>query len=66
MNGMPDRVLAADQPAPVTVHNENGPSSFVIVADKASNSIPRALGRLGVPEIGAISPGTSASAWTWA
>jgi hypothetical protein len=62
MNGMPDRVLAADQPAPVTVHNQNGPSPFLIVADHAGNLLPRALGRLGVPEIGAISPGTSASA----
>ena len=50
MNEMPDSLLAADEPAPVTVHNENGRSPFLIVADHAGNSMPRALGRLGVPE----------------
>jgi predicted N-formylglutamate amidohydrolase len=50
MNEMPDRLLAADEPAPVSVHNENGLSPFLIVADHAGNSIPRALGRLGVSE----------------
>jgi predicted N-formylglutamate amidohydrolase len=50
MNEMPESLLAADEPAPVTVHNENGPSPFLIVADHAGNSMPRALGRLGVPE----------------
>jgi predicted N-formylglutamate amidohydrolase len=50
MNEMPDSLLAADEPAPVTVHNENGSSPFLIVADHAGNSIPRALGRLGVSE----------------
>jgi predicted N-formylglutamate amidohydrolase len=47
---MSDYLLAADEPAPVTVHNENGPSPFLIVADHAGNSMPRALGRLGVSE----------------
>src|SRR5438132_4383074 len=50
MNDILDRLLAADEPAPVSVHNENGPSPFVIVADHAGNSMPRALGRLGVSE----------------
>jgi predicted N-formylglutamate amidohydrolase len=50
MNEMPESLLAADEPAPVTVHNENGRSPFLIVADHAGNSIPRALRRLGVPE----------------
>jgi predicted N-formylglutamate amidohydrolase len=50
MNEMPDRLLAADEPAPVSVHNENGLSPFLIVADHAGNAIPRALGRLGVSE----------------
>ena len=45
-----DTLLAVDEPAPVTVHNENGASPFLIVADHAGNSMPRALGRLGVPE----------------
>ena len=43
--------ITVDEPAPVTVHNENGLSPFLIVADHAGNSIPRALGRLGVSEI---------------
>ena len=47
---MPDSLLAADEPAPVTVHNENGSSPFLIVADHAGNSMPRALHRLGVLE----------------
>jgi predicted N-formylglutamate amidohydrolase len=47
---MPDRLLTADQTAPVTVRNENGRSPFLIVADHAGNSLPRALDRLGVPE----------------
>jgi predicted N-formylglutamate amidohydrolase len=50
MNEMPDSLLAADEPAPVTVHNENGRSRFLIVADHAGNSMPRALCQLGVPE----------------
>src|SRR5216683_4875024 len=50
MNDIPDSLLAADEPAPVTVHNDNGRSPFLIVADHAGNIMPRALGRLGVPE----------------
>src|ERR1700686_3393312 len=50
MNETPDKLLAAGEPAPVTVHNENGRSPFVIVADHAGNFVPRALGRLGIPE----------------
>jgi predicted N-formylglutamate amidohydrolase len=50
MNEMPDRLLAADEPAPVTVHNENGASPFLIVADHGGNVIPRALRGLGVSE----------------
>ena len=50
MNEATDSLLAADEPAPVTVHNENGLSPFLIVADHAGNSMPRALGRLGVPD----------------
>jgi predicted N-formylglutamate amidohydrolase len=47
---MPDRLLAADERAPVTVHNENGRSPFLIVADHAGNAVPHALGQLGVAE----------------
>jgi predicted N-formylglutamate amidohydrolase len=50
MDKMPDRLLAADDPEPVTVCNENGGSPFVIVADHAGNSLPRALGGLGISE----------------
>jgi predicted N-formylglutamate amidohydrolase len=50
MNEMPDSLLAADEPAPVTVYNENGRSPFLIIADHAGNSIPRALRWLGVSE----------------
>jgi predicted N-formylglutamate amidohydrolase len=50
MNEMPDSLLAADEPAPVTVHNENGASPFLIVADHGGNVIPRALRGLGVSE----------------
>jgi len=50
MNATSESLLAADEPAPVTVHNENGLSPFLIVVDHASNSIPRALAGLGVPE----------------
>jgi predicted N-formylglutamate amidohydrolase len=50
MNEMPESLLAPDEPAPVTVYNENGRSPFLIVADHAGNSMPRALRRLGVPE----------------
>src|SRR5258708_12195957 len=50
MNEMPDSLLAADEAAPVTVYNENGRSPFLIVADHAGNSMPRALRQLGAPE----------------
>jgi predicted N-formylglutamate amidohydrolase len=50
MNALPEKLLAADEPAPVSVHNANGQSPFLLVADHAGNLIPRALGRLGVAE----------------
>ena len=50
MNQTPDSLLAADEAAPVTVHNENGLSPFLIVADHAGKFMPRALDRLGLPE----------------
>ena len=43
-------MLTAEEIAPVTVYNERGSSPFLIVSDHAGNSIPRCLGRLGVPE----------------
>ena len=50
MSAHPNKLLAADEPAPVSVHNVNGPSPFLLVADHAGNLIPRALGRLGLVE----------------
>ena len=50
MNVLPKKLLAADEPAPVSVYNEGGKSPFLLVADHAGNLIPRALGRLGVAE----------------
>src|SRR6202051_1148427 len=43
-----DKLMTADEPAPVSVHNADGKSVFLLVADHAGNAIPRALGRLGV------------------
>lgn len=43
-------MLTAEEIAPVTVYNERGSSPFLIVSDHAGNSVPRCLGRLGVPE----------------
>ncbi len=48
MNAAIPTLLAADEPAPVSVHNAGGKSPFVLVADHAGNRIPRALGRLGL------------------
>jgi len=50
MNVMPKKLLAADEPLPVSVHKAEGKSPFLLVADHAGNLIPRALGRLGVAE----------------
>jgi len=43
-------LLAADEPVPVTVHNENGLSPFLIFADHGGNVIPRTLHGLEVSE----------------
>jgi len=48
MNVLIKKLLAADEPAPVSVHNADGKSAFLLVADHAGNLIPRALGRLGI------------------
>ena len=50
MSEMPESLLAADEPAPVTLYNAAGPSPFLLVADHAGNAMPRALGRLGLAE----------------
>ena len=48
---LPRKLLAVDEPAPVSVYNEGGKSPFLLVADHAGNLIPRALGRLGIAEV---------------
>ena len=45
MNALPKKLLAADEPAPVTVYNADGESPFVLVADHAGNIMPRALAK---------------------
>ncbi len=50
MNEAPYGLLAADEPAPITVHRENGRSPFLIVVDQGGNLIPHGLGRLGLPK----------------
>src|SRR6202167_5152412 len=50
MNAQSNKLLAADEPAPVSVQNANGQSPFLLVAGHAGNLVPRALGRLGVAE----------------
>ncbi len=50
MNELMTKLLAADEPRPVTVYNADAASPFLLVADHAGNSIPRALGRLGLAE----------------
>jgi predicted N-formylglutamate amidohydrolase len=50
MDLLPKKLLAADEPGAVSVHNAGGNSPFVLVADHAGSLIPRSLGRLGVPE----------------
>ena len=50
MDEEPGTLLAAGEPAPVTVHNADGASPFLLVADHAGNLMPRVLGRLGLAE----------------
>jgi predicted N-formylglutamate amidohydrolase len=50
MNELLKNLLAADEPAPVTVYNADGKSPFLLVGDHAGNIMPRALGRLGIAE----------------
>ncbi|MDW3206665.1 MAG: N-formylglutamate amidohydrolase [Alphaproteobacteria bacterium] len=45
-----EKLLTAEDPAPVTVRNRNGTGPGVIVCDHASNTVPRKLGSLGLPE----------------
>lgn len=44
------RLLAGDEPSPVTVRNRDGASDFLFTADHSGRLIPRRLGDLGLPE----------------
>jgi ParE toxin of type II toxin-antitoxin system, parDE len=48
MDDVPTRLLAPDEPQPVTATNEGGRSAFIIVADHAGNYLPRRLRSLGL------------------
>ena len=48
MDELPKKLLAADEPDPVSVHNAGGKPPFLLVADHAGKAIPRALRGLGV------------------
>jgi predicted N-formylglutamate amidohydrolase len=50
MDDVPTRLLAPDEPHPVTVTNAGGRSPLVIVADHAGNYLPRRLGTLGLAQ----------------
>lgn len=50
MSAIQPHLLARDEIAPVTVHNEGGRSPLLLIADHAGKLIPRALGDLGVSE----------------
>jgi predicted N-formylglutamate amidohydrolase len=50
MSDVTSKLLAADEPRPVTVYNADAASPFLLVADHAGNLMPRALGRLGLVE----------------
>ena len=43
------RLLADDEPAPVTVEREDSPSEFFLVCEHAGKRIPRRLQELGLP-----------------
>jgi predicted N-formylglutamate amidohydrolase len=44
------QLLQDDEPPPVKVLCEHGPSDLFLTADHAGRAIPRGLGRLGLPE----------------
>lgn len=47
---VPARVLAADEPSPLEVHNAEGDSDFFLICEHAGRLIPRSLGTLGLSE----------------
>jgi predicted N-formylglutamate amidohydrolase len=51
MDTAPLRLLAPDEPSPVTVTNADGKSPFLIVCDHAGNYLPRCLKMLGLAQV---------------
>jgi predicted N-formylglutamate amidohydrolase len=47
---MTDRLLAPDEPDPVSIGHWGNASPFFLACDHAGSRIPKSLGRLGVPE----------------
>jgi len=43
-------LLGADDPAPYTVHNAQGRSPWLLIADHAGQCVPKALRNLGLPQ----------------
>ena len=65
MDDAPTSLLAADEPQPVTVTNEDGGSPFVIVGDHAGKYLPRQSPNArpsGKRNASVTSPGISARA----
>jgi len=48
MDNAPPSLIAADEPRPFTVTNENGTSPFVVICDHAGRYLPRRLQMLGL------------------
>src|SRR5271168_3332099 len=48
MNATTKMLLAPDEPEPVTAYRLSGPSPLLLVVDHAGNTMPCALGRLGI------------------
>ncbi len=44
------RLIAPDEPAPVVIEQANGASPMLLIADHASNLVPRSLQQLGLPQ----------------
>jgi predicted N-formylglutamate amidohydrolase len=50
MKELAKNLLAADEPAPVSIRNAEAKSPFLLVADHAGNMIPRSLAGLGISQ----------------
>lgn len=45
-----DKLLGANDPAPVGLRNENASSPFLLICDHAGNAVPKSLHNLGLPK----------------